>query len=273
MKFDSEIVSHALDLYFNGVSLRKIEHHFRQTRGLKVDHSTIYKWIKKFIKIVSEYVDSLNPDVGNVWHSDEMMVKVREGGVKNYGRGKSRYVWLWNCMDADTRFLLANQVTKKRDVAEVRKLFKHSKEVGGSKPEYVITDGLPAYLKGFKREFYTSKKPRVEHIVGVGITDKIPNNKVERLNGTVRQREKVMRGMQNHETSNELMNGYRARYNFVRPHIALDGKTPAEEAKINLELGNNKWKGLIEKAIENQAPQTVKIKEKTRSKGKLDYWF
>jgi hypothetical protein len=33
--------------------------------------------------------------------------------------------------------------------------------------------------------------------------------------------------------------------------MALDGKTPSEVAGLDLELGDNKWLGLIEKAIEN----------------------
>lgn len=64
--------------------------------------------------------------------------------------------------------------------------------------------------------------------------------------------EKVMIGMQNLDTSESLMDGFRAHYNFVRPHMALDGMTPAEKAGIDLNLGNDKWKGLIEKAIENK---------------------
>lgn len=44
----------------------------------------------------------------------------------------------------------------------------------------------------------------------------------------------------------------RVYYNFIRPHMALDGKTPSEEAGIDLNLGENKWKGLIEKSIINK---------------------
>ncbi|MFQ6136150.1 MAG: hypothetical protein ACE5PM_03115 [Candidatus Hydrothermarchaeales archaeon] len=33
---------------------------------------------------------------------------------------------------------------------------------------------------------------------------------------------------------------------------ALDGKTPVQEAGIDLDLGGNKWKGPIEKAVEQQ---------------------
>ncbi len=43
------------------------------------------------------------------------------------------------------------------------------------------------------------------------------------------------------------MDGFRAYYNFIRLHEALNGKTPAEMAE--LELGKNTWRGLIERAV------------------------
>jgi hypothetical protein len=42
--------------------------------------------------------------------------------------------------------------------------------------------------------------------------------------------------------------GFKAYYNFVRPNQALSGKTPAEVAGVDLELGENKWLGLVKKA-------------------------
>jgi len=34
-------------------------------------------------------------------------------------------------------------------------------------------------------------------------------------------------------------------YNFIRSHMALNGKTPAQQANIDLKLGKNKWLDLI----------------------------
>lgn len=59
-----------------------------------------------------------------------------------------------------------------------------------------------------------------------------------------------MRGVQNEETAQDLMEGFRNYYNFIRPHQALNGKTPAEVAGLDLGLGKNKWLDLIEKASE-----------------------
>ena len=71
---------------------------------------------------------------------------------------------------------------------------------------------------------------------------------VERLNGTVRERNKVMRGLEGDPTAQIIIDGFRIYYNFIKPHMALNGKTPAQLAKIDLELGRNKWLSLVKKA-------------------------
>ena len=38
----------------------------------------------------------------------------------------------------------------------------------------------------------------------------------------------------------------------ARPHMSLDGKTPAEASGIDLELEENKWLGLIRKAVKTE---------------------
>jgi hypothetical protein len=60
----------------------------------------------------------------------------------------------------------------------------------------------------------------------------------------MRDREKVMRGMDKAETAQKLIEAMRIHYNFVREHSKL-GKTPAEAAGIKLELGQNKIENLI----------------------------
>ena len=71
------------------------------------------------------------------------------------------------------------------------------------------------------------------------------NNKMERLNGEIRDREKVMRGLKKKDTP--ILKGYEIFHNYIRPHMGLDGKTPADKCGIIIE-GNNKWKTIIENA-------------------------
>jgi chromosome segregation ATPase len=77
------------------------------------------------------------------------------------------------------------------------------------------------------------------------------NNKMERMNGEVRDREKVMRGLK--KTSTPILMGYQIYHNYFRPHEALRGKTPAEKCGIVIE-GENKWKTVIENASKGVYP-------------------
>jgi len=68
---------------------------------------------------------------------------------------------------------------------------------------------------------------------------------MERMNGELRQREKVMRTLKKPDT--EILSGMQICHNYIRPHEALNGKTPAEAAGITVE-GQDKWLTLIQNA-------------------------
>lgn len=75
------------------------------------------------------------------------------------------------------------------------------------------------------------------------------NNKQERLNGEIRDREKVMRGLKKKDTP--ILRGYQIYHNFIRKHQSLKGKTPAEACGIKVE-GENKWITLIQNAAQSR---------------------
>jgi hypothetical protein len=58
------------------------------------------------------------------------------------------------------------------------------------------------------------------------------------MHGTIREREKIMRGIKVDDTPIIPMN--KIYYNFIRPHQAMNGLTPAEIAGVGVE-GENKW--------------------------------
>jgi len=83
------------------------------------------------------------------------------------------------------------------------------------------------------------------HIRQITLTGKHNNNKMERLNGEIRDREKVMRGLKRDGTP--ILTGYQIYHNYVRPHEALDGRIPADKCGIKIE-GKDKWLTLIQNA-------------------------
>lgn len=116
----------------------------------------------------------------------------------------------------------------------------------------MVTDGLQAYKRAVKKEF-TTNTHETEHLWNVGLRHHPNNNHVERLHGTIRQREKVMRGLKIEDTP--IVDGNRIYYNFIKPHEGLDGRTPSEEAGITIE-GDNKWLTLMKKSVQHQKAKT-----------------
>jgi transposase-like protein len=74
------------------------------------------------------------------------------------------------------------------------------------------------------------------------------NHRVERLHNSMREREKVMRHLKKAHSADKVFKGYRAYYNFVRPHMALENHTPAQAAAVPIQLGTNRWLDLIRQA-------------------------
>jgi len=65
------------------------------------------------------------------------------------------------------------------------------------------------------------------------------------MNGEIRDRERVMRTLEIADTP--ILRGMQIYHNYVRPHMALKGKTPADAAGIIIE-GENKWLTIIPNA-------------------------
>lgn len=239
-KGGAKIITAVMDLYFKGVSLRKIQDHLKQFYELKVTHVTIYNWIKRFTKLMNIYVEKLNPQVSGMWHTDEQMVKIKK---------KDKWAYCWNVIDAETRFLLANNITEGREIGDARAVFKKAKDVRNN-PDIVVTDGLQSYKKAIRREF-NRHGGKTEHIGGAGVSKKDNNNKVERFHNTFRERDKVIRGFQNTNTAQDWANAFRLYYNFIRPHSKFNGLTPSQVAGLKLNLPANRWEGLLRMSLSN----------------------
>ncbi len=253
MKNDSKAITAALDAYFRGLSLRDVKAHLEQFYGVSVNATTILRWVQKYSKVISQYVNTLSPQLSETWHADEVFVKMRGAQTYKTKTGtQTNLAFLWNIMDRKTRFLLTSKLSKARDVGGAARAFTDAAKVAhDSEPERVFTDGLTAYNEGLTFAPFT-KDP--EHIANVGIKKPhATNNRIERLNGTVRERTKIQRGWKTMNTS--IPEGHRIFYNFVRPHMALGEQTPAQAAGIDLGLEGNKWMELITKANAQKTQQ------------------
>jgi putative transposase len=239
--YSPETITLTLDLYFSGLSLRKIARTLNNHFDLTLGSTIVYRWIQTFVPQISEYVNTLAPQLSETWHADEVFVKMKGGErVKN----QDNMAYLWNVMDRKTRFLLASRLSGRRDRdGAIRAFMEASKNAGEGQPERIFTDALGGYAGAIE---YAFPRNTPEHLAKAGIgKPHANNNRIERLNGTVRERTKVQRGWKTMKTP--IAEGHRIQYNFVKPHMALNGQTPAEAAGIGIE-GENKWLTLLRRA-------------------------
>jgi transposase-like protein len=184
---------------------------------------------------MEEYLSQITPQVGETWRADELFLKVK-GNMK----------YLFAMMDDDTRFWIAQQIADTKYTADVRPLFAQAKQATGKIPLTLITDGGRHFQSPFRKEFRTADR-LTKHVRDIRLDSKqgIHNNKMERMNGELRDREKVMRGVK--RTDSPIFTGLQIYHNFVRPHEGLKGATPAEAAGITVQ-GEDKWLTLIQNA-------------------------
>jgi putative transposase len=234
MKHNPQAITSAMQLYFSGESLRNTMKSLKLL-GVEVSYQTVYNWIHKYVQLMGQYIEKIVPNVSDTWRADELYIKIK-GDMK----------YLFALMDDETRYWIAQEVAETKYKHDARRLFQLGQKVAGKKPRTLITDGLRAYHDAYKKEFWTHNiETRTKHIQHITLRGDHNNNKMERMNGEVRDREKVMRGLKKVDTP--ILKGYQLFHNYIRPHEALEGKTPSEACGITIE-GKNKWLTLIQNA-------------------------
>lgn len=214
MKNRADIIAASLDLYYRGLSLRQIVQHLETSHKIKISHGTIYYWIKKYVQLIGRYTQGLNAKFSERWHADETVLKVN-----------GRHLLLWSLLDSETRFLIATHISQKRGEEEASALLRKALTTSKEQPLEVVTDGLESYSNAIKKELGTDPEKPVIHLQG-SLT-KALNNKMERLNGTIKSRTKSMAGMYDEGTTMRFVDGFSIYYNYMRPHMALHYMTPA----------------------------------------------
>ena len=245
MKHDPHGITAAMQLYFSGASLRNTARSL-QLIGVEVSPRTILRWIDKYTNLMERYLSTVQPQLSDTWRADEMFLKMK-GDLK----------YLYALLDDQTRFLIAQQVASTKYTADVRPLLELGKAVAGKKPKS-FTDGAANFHQAYLKEFHTARtETDTEHIRHIRLAGDHNNNRMERFNGELRQREKVMRTLKRPDTP--ILSGYRIYHNYIRPHEALNGRTPSEAAGITV-TGDDKWMTIIQNAKkQREGSQTAEL--------------
>lgn len=111
-RFPTEVISHAVWLYFRfPLSLRMVEE-MLAARGIVVSHETVRQWALKFGQELANRIRRRLPHASDKWHLDEVAIKI--AGVKH---------WLWRAVD-QTGMMLDVLVQSRRDKGAAKRLLR-----------------------------------------------------------------------------------------------------------------------------------------------------
>ena len=198
----------------------------------------------------------VTPKLEGRQHFDEKHIPIR-GGKNHYDL---------NCIDSKTKYITAHLFVEKRTLRKCVEFLSQIKETcyeqileiynnerhKSTKDKVLIafvSDKFGNYKTAWRKLFSRVTKlvfgvPIACHKHGLEHN----NNAIERENGNIKDRIKTMRGgFENFEGAEAFLNLRHIIHNFVNPHQGLKGRTPAEEAEIELRLEREKLLKLIQK--------------------------
>lgn len=235
MKNKESIITMCVDMYLSNLSSRKMRNQLKRHFGIKVSHVTVLDWVRKYVLKVKKFVDTLSPRLKGRLYADETEVDCQ-----------NRNDVFWCSIDWDSRFINATLYSpNSQNMADATEFMKRIRK--RVRPKYIQTDGLPFYPKAFKKVFFSFYKTRVEHKVNNVSKTKKHNVRIETVFSKIKDRVEDFRGFKALWSAPILMAGIVLQHNFIESHTTT-GEYPCKLADMDLNVGENRWDGLIRMA-------------------------
>ena len=170
-RFPPEVITLAVRGYLRfGLSYRDVEELLAE-RGVEVDHTTLFRWVRRFTPLFIEAAPPVRHTPGDRWCVDETYVQVLD-----------QWRYLYRAVDQFGQ-VIDVLVSPKRDKKTARRFFTRAL-AGATSPTEVTTDRAPAYPR-----IVEDMLPGARHV-----TVKYVNNRVEADHGRLKARLGPMRG-------------------------------------------------------------------------------
>lgn len=251
MRNNPQKITLCLDLFYRGVSTRKVQEHLQAFYPHNSSWVSIYSWIIKYSKQISKFTNKLKLNVSEEAQTDEVEFHRRKSHKKG-SKGTEKNFFI-DTIDPETKFMLSSEYMKDRGGKNIKVIISRIKERTDNQIKIMTTDGWNAYTNTIKKVFgYNNKigKYNVFHNrVVVSAEEGNFNHPIERLHNNIRARTKTFRGFHGAISSaNAIMKGFEIYYNFITKHQAINCcpyelAIPKLKDKLNV---NNKWLALIE---------------------------
>lgn len=238
-RIPADQIGAAIRMYYGGTSYKQTGETLTEAYNIsEPSKRAIYEWVTEYTGVAKDILADHPAHTSGKWVADEIQVKV--GGEP---------FWLWNIMDASTRYALAVHLSPNRDRRAAIAVMRKAMAAADAPPRSITTDKLGSYVPAIKQVF-----PDAEHIQSEGLRARVNNNLSERLQGTIRDREKVLRGLEGLESGQRYFDGWLVNYNMFREHEGIRGLTPAEMAGVNPGFGE--WGDVVRIAATDTGRKT-----------------
>ena len=178
-RIPAEQIGMAVRMYYGGTSYKQTAETMADGHDMpEPSKRAIYEWVTEYTAVAKDIMADHPAHTSGKWVADETQVKV--GGEA---------MWLWNVMDASTRYALAVHLSPNRDTRAAVAVMRKAMAAADAPPKSITTDKLGSYTGAIKQVF-----PDADHIQSEGIRAELNNNLSERLQGTIKDRAKTMRG-------------------------------------------------------------------------------
>jgi putative transposase len=217
-RFPTEVISHAVWLYFRfPLSLRMVEE-MLAARGIRVTYETVRQWGKKFGKAFADQIRRRAPARGDKWHMDEVVLTIA---------GETH--WLWRAVDQNG-FVLDILVQRRGDATAALRLMKRLLKGAITSPRVMVTDKLRSY--GAAR---AKMDLRIEHRQHKGL-----NNRAENSHQPTRRRERIMKRFKSARHAQRFLTVHDQVANLF--HIPYPEATTADRRRVSRQRAFAVWR-------------------------------
>ena len=196
------------------ISYRQLEE-MMQERGVEVDHSTLYRWVVKYVPLLDEQFRERKRPVGSSWRMDETYVRIK--GVWKY---------LYRAVDkagATVDFLLTAKRDRKAALRFLRKAIGHN-----DTPEKITIDKSGANTAAI--ESYNK-----DHKAGIEIRQvKYLNNIVEQDHRAVKRLARPMLGFKSFRSAQVTLTGIELMHMIRKGQLRTKGNLRPAQAFYSL---------------------------------------
>ena len=191
-RFPSEIIQHAVWLYYRfNLSCRDIED-LLSGRGIEVSYESIRLWCNKFGPHYVKRLKRRQQGFGDTFFIDEVFVKIQ---------GRQQY--LWRAVDQDGE-VVDVFLQRRRDGAAARRFFKRLLRNNRGEPRKIVTDKLRSYSVAHRELI-----PDTIHD-----TSQYANNRAELSHQSTRVRERGMRRFKSTQQAQRFLSVHAAVHNL-----------------------------------------------------------